>query len=199
MEISALVLHWGPYLLAFVIVVTIWMASEVVGGVIVPNRRRSGRTVQRQKRRLNLIAWLNWEAVTLASVLLAVFEVSVLPSWAYILGVGLVLLGVAVRQWAIAVLGRYFSNVIGIQKGQSVVQSGPYRLIRHPSYTGLLLIQLGIAFSFQSGLAVLVAVAAFGLAYGHRMISEERFLERELGDDYANYTKSTKRLIPFLI
>lgn len=199
MEISALVLHYGPYLLVFVIVVTIWMVSEVVGGVIVPKRRRSGRTVQRRKGRLNLIAWLNWEAVILASVLLAVFEVSVLPSWAYIFGVALILLGVAVRQWAIAVLGRYFSNVIGIQKGQSVVRSGPYRLIRHPSYAGLLLIQLGIAFSFQSGLAVLVAVAAFGLAYGHRMISEERFLERELGDDYANYTKSTKRLIPFLI
>ncbi len=199
MDIRALVLHTGPYLLFFSVVVGIWIVSEIIGGVIIPSRRRKGRPVQQRQGGLNVIAWLDFEVVIAASVLLAVFSVSVLPTWAYFLGTVLILLGVAVRQWAIAVLGRYFSNVIGIQKGQKIVQSGPYRLVRHPSYTGILLIQLGIAFAFQSWAAVLVAVTAFGIAYGHRMLSEERFLKRELGDSYADYSKRTKRLLPFLL
>ena len=103
------------------------------------------------------------------------------------------------RQWAVAVLGRYFSNVIGIQENQKVVQSGPYRLVRHPSYTGILLIQIGIALALQSLVAIFAALAIFGLAYGHRMLNEEKFLIKELGSDYTQYMNRTKRIIPFLV
>ena len=61
-----------------------------------------------------------------------------LPSWSFYLGIGLMIAGIVLRQWSIAVLGRYFSRTVGVQEGQAVVDRGPYRLVRHPSYTGLL-------------------------------------------------------------
>jgi hypothetical protein len=56
--------------------------------------------------------------------------IAMLPGWVYYIGITLMLLGVAVRQWAIAVLGRYFSAAVGIQKDHKIVQTGPYRLVR---------------------------------------------------------------------
>jgi protein-S-isoprenylcysteine O-methyltransferase Ste14 len=196
---APLIFHPSAYLAVFVVVIVIWIGSEVVGGMIIPNRRRRGGPVQQPQKRLNVLGLLGYDAVILSSVLFAAFGVTVLPNWAYFIGIALILTGVSVRQWAIAVLGRYFSHVIGIQQDQKIVQSGPYRVVRHPSYTGILLILLGIAFSFQTWGGVFVAVTAFGLAWGYRMLAEERFLERELGDNYAEYAQRTKRVLPYLI
>lgn len=187
------------YVLIFAAVVLIWLSSEVVGGRIIPSLRRGGSKIEQRKKGLNNVAGAGWIAVILASTLIPQFDISILPDWAYFLGITMMLAGVALRQWAVAVLGRYFSNVIGVQAGQKVVQTGPYRLIRHPSYTGILMIQIGIALAFQTWAAVLVAGLSFGLTYGHRMLSEEKFLTRELGDSYVEYMKHTKRIIPFLI
>ena len=122
-----------------------------------------------------------------------------MPSAAYFAGIIFLLAGVSIRQWAVAVLGKYFSQVVGIQKDQKVVDVGPYHYIRHPSYTGILLIQIGIALSFQCWIAVPVAVISFGLAYGYRMLKEEKLLVKSLGDEYRQYMDKTKRVIPFLI
>jgi protein-S-isoprenylcysteine O-methyltransferase Ste14 len=89
--------------------------------------------------------------------------------------------------------------MIGVQKDQKVVQNGPYRLIRHPSYTGLLVIFIGWGLAFQSWGAVLAVILVFGFCFGYRMISEERMLTSELGKSYTEYMKRTKRIIPFLI
>jgi len=194
-----LVFGINNYLILFIIAVAIWISSEVVGGRIVPSLRRGGSKVEQRKAGLNVIGAIGWSAFVNISIALAALRVGLLPSWAYFIGIAILLTGVAIRQWAVAVLGRYFSNVIGIQANQKVVQSGPYRFVRHPSYTGILLIQIGIALTLQSWAAVLAAGAIFGLTYGHRMLSEEKFLVRELGNDYVQYMSRTKRIIPFLI
>ena len=80
-----------------------------------------------------------------------------------------------------------------------VVMKGPYRLVRHPSYTGVLITFIGLALAVQSWGALLVLLTVFGVSYGYRMRVEERVLQSELGLDYAEYMKRTKRLIPFLI
>lgn len=148
---------------------------------------------------MNIIAALCFDSVILASILFAVFNVTMLPSWIFFLGISLMIAGVIIRQWAVAILGGYFSHVIGVQKDQRVVQTGPYRFIRHPSYTGILLLLVGMALVFQTWGAVLVTGLSFGLAYGYRMLYEEKFLTKELGSSYAEYMKRTKRIIPFLI
>ena len=80
-----------------------------------------------------------------------------------------------------------------------MVEKGPYRLVRHPSYTGVLITFIGLGLAVQSGGALLVLLVVFGVSFGYRMLVEERTLLSELGPDYASYMKRTKRLIPFLI
>jgi protein-S-isoprenylcysteine O-methyltransferase Ste14 len=122
-----------------------------------------------------------------------------LPDWAFYLGILLMFLGVLVRQWAIAILGRFFSLTVQIVEDHKVVEKGPYRLVRHPSYTGVLITFIGLGLAVQSGGALLVLLVVFGVSFGYRMLVEERTLLSELGPDYASYMKRTKRLIPFLI
>ena len=79
------------------------------------------------------------------------------------------------------------------------METGPYRLVRHPSYTGVLLILVGTGLAFQSSAAILVILSIFGIAYGHRMNEEETVLVSELGEEYVKYIKKTKRLIPYIL
>ena len=125
--------------------------------------------------------------------------IGVLPDWAFYLGIFLMFLGVLVRQWAIAVLGRFFSLTVRVAEDHRVVVKGPYRLVRHPSYTGVLITFIGLALAVQSWGALLVLLGVFSLSFGYRMRVEEKALLSELGEDYANYMKRTKRLIPYLI
>jgi len=125
--------------------------------------------------------------------------IGVLPDWAFYLGIFLMFLGVLVRQWAIAVLGRFFSLTVRVAEDHRVVVKGPYRLVRHPSYTGVLITFIGLALAVQSWGALLVLLGVFSLSFGYRMRVEEKALLSELGEDYANYMKRTKRIIPYLI
>jgi protein-S-isoprenylcysteine O-methyltransferase Ste14 len=98
-----------------------------------------------------------------------------------------------------AVLGRFFSGTVGTQEGQFVVEKGPYKFIRHPSYTGALLIFIGLGLAFQSWGAVLSLILLFCIAYGYRIHIEEKALISELGEEYIEYKKKTKALIPYLV
>jgi len=125
--------------------------------------------------------------------------VGMLPDWVFYLGIFLMLLGVLVRQYAIAILGRFFSLTVQIAEDHKVVEKGPYRLVRHPSYTGVLITFIGLGLAVQSWGALLVLLGVFSLSFGYRMWVEERTLLSELGQDYASYMKRTKRLIPFIV
>lgn len=122
-----------------------------------------------------------------------------LPDIAYYIGIPLVFLGIVVRQWAIAVLGRFFSLSVRVTEDHTVVDRGPYRYVRHPSYTGALITFIGLGLAVQSWAAVLVLLVMFAFAYGYRMSVEEKTLSSELGQDYVSYMQRTKRLIPFII
>ena len=106
--------------------------------------------------------------------------------------------GLALRWYSIWLLGSSFTCEVTTRPDQEVVQSGPYRWIRHPSYTGGLLTILGVLVccaNFAS-LAALVFAAA---GYAYRIKIEERALAMNLGSPYRDYMRRTKRLIPFLI
>jgi protein-S-isoprenylcysteine O-methyltransferase Ste14 len=104
----------------------------------------------------------------------------------------------ALRWYSISVLGTSFTCNVATHPGQQVVQSGPYRWIRHPSYTGGLLTVLGVLVCCLNwaSLAALILVA-FG--YANRIRVEERALAADLGPAYRDYMRRTRRLIPFLI
>ncbi len=178
---------------------SIWIISELFGAVLIPRLRRRGATrVRRDKGSGALVIFTVFLSISIAFYF-GYGGIGMLPDWAFYLGIILMFLGVLVRQWAIAILGRFFSLTVQIVEDHKVVEKGPYRLVRHPSYTGVLITFIGLGLAVQSGGALLVLLVVFGGSFGYRMLVEERTLLSELGPDYASYMKRTKRLIPFLI
>jgi protein-S-isoprenylcysteine O-methyltransferase Ste14 len=107
-------------------------------------------------------------------------------------------LGLAIRVWAIATLGRAFRTTVEVDPEQAVVATGPYRWVRHPSYTGLLLIVTGFGLAAGSWLALALCAVLPLPALLRRIHVEEAELTRVLGDRYRGYQAQTKRLIPGL-
>jgi protein-S-isoprenylcysteine O-methyltransferase Ste14 len=106
--------------------------------------------------------------------------------------------GLAVRVWAVLTLGRSFSTFVQVDAGQEVVSSGPYRWVRHPSYTGLLLIAVGFGLGARNWLSIVVCVVVPLLGLVPRIAVEESELIRTLGARYRDYQKGTDRLVPKL-
>jgi protein-S-isoprenylcysteine O-methyltransferase Ste14 len=112
-------------------------------------------------------------------------------------GVVLFIAGGALRIWPIFVLGHRFSGLVAIQPGHTLVTTGMYGVIRHPSYLGLLVNALGWAFAFRSGVGVLLTVLTI-LPLVARIRSEEALLHMQFGAEYDAYRARTSRLIPGL-
>ncbi|MGZ4863747.1 MAG: methyltransferase family protein [Halobacteriota archaeon] len=183
----------------FVIVCGLWLFSELVVGGLIPRARRGGAPIRYEDKSSRALITLSTYLSLAIAFLFASSDIASLPSWAFYLGIGLMVAGILLRQWSIAVLGRYFSQTVGVQESQKVVDQGPYRLVRHPAYTGWLLTTVGLGFALQSWGAVLVLLAFFGVAFGYRIHVEEELLTSKLGDAYTAYAQKTKRLIPYIL
>lgn len=180
-------LLWGSFLLWF-----------VVESVI---RRRSRRdSVESEDWTYSVMGMLLIAGFTGATVV-ASTNVAPLPGsawWVVAAGVALLWLGVAFRLWAIFTLGRFFKLTVTIQEGHRVIDRGPYRLLRHPSYTGALVAGAGIGLALGDWLSIVVVLGAMAIAYLIRIPVEERALLEEFGEDYAAYAARTARLVPGL-
>lgn len=115
---------------------------------------------------------------------------------AFALGLALALVGVVLRVWSILWLGRFFRGVVTIQTDHRVVRTGPYRVVRHPSYLGALVGVLGFALTGGSVAAALVTTAVLGLGVAYRIRVEERALRAGLGSAYDDYAAVTPALVP---
>lgn len=104
--------------------------------------------------------------------------------------------GLGLRWASILTLGRFFTANIAIHDGQPVITAGPYRYVRHPSYTGLLLAFIGLGVFFGSWLSLAVLMIPITVAVIHRIRLEESVLVSGLGPEYSAYCARTKRLIP---
>jgi protein-S-isoprenylcysteine O-methyltransferase Ste14 len=116
----------------------------------------------------------------------------------FVLGLVLMSAGIAIRQWAVASLGDFFTIDVRVHPGQTVVERGPYRWVRHPSYMGLILtcVGIGLALGNWAALAVLVVLPTAGLVV--RIRQEERALLDGLGDSYRRFAASRPHLFPGL-
>lgn len=115
-----------------------------------------------------------------------------------IAGVVVMWLGLALRIWAIAALGGAFRTTVEVEPGQTVVSTGPYRWIRHPSYAGLLLIVAGFGAALGNWLSLTACVVLPLPAIVRRIHVEEAELNRVLGEAYRTYQSDRARLIPRL-
>jgi protein-S-isoprenylcysteine O-methyltransferase Ste14 len=105
-------------------------------------------------------------------------------------------LSLAVRMWAIGTLGGAFRTTVEVDPGQAVITTGPYRWVRHPSYTGLLLVVAGFGLAAGTWLSLAACLVVPLPAILWRIRVEEDELNRVLGDDYREYAATTARLVP---
>jgi protein-S-isoprenylcysteine O-methyltransferase len=111
-------------------------------------------------------------------------------------GVVLFVLGLLLRWWSIRHLGRFFTVDVAIAHDHRVVDDGPYRFVRHPSYSGLLLEYAGIGLALRSVPGWLVMMLPIVVVLLHRVRIEEAALASALGEPYLAYMRRTKRLVP---
>ncbi len=176
----------------------VYLTSEIL---LTATRRSRSRTGTRQDQSTLGVLWLVIVASVAAGVLVAIYlPAAAVPGgriWA--VGAGaLFAAGLFLRWWAIVVLGRFFTVDVTIEKDHEVIERGPFRVLRHPSYAGVLLAFVGFAVSLQNWAALLVVLLPIGAAFIHRMNVEEQALSRALGSTYTDYMRRTRRLVPFL-
>jgi protein-S-isoprenylcysteine O-methyltransferase Ste14 len=123
------------------------------------------------------------------------FPAAITFSW---VGVGIMVLGLAMRLWSMQTLGRFYTRRLTIAEGQMVIQAGPYRLIRHPGYLGTLLVWTGLPTSQANWIVLCLVLLVMGIAYSRRIKAEELMLLQEFGEAYRQYMQNTWRLIPFV-
>jgi protein-S-isoprenylcysteine O-methyltransferase Ste14 len=181
---------------------TVWLLSELVGAILIPSIRRSRAGIVVRQRADRGSAPIIVLGVFVALVSVSVFSalgLADLPLALGFVGAALVAIGIGLRQWSIAVLGAYFSPSVRVVADHQVVTAGPYRYVRHPSYTGALiaLVGLGLLGGSWEGTLMIVGIAA--VVFGYRIHVEEKVLSEQLGAEYTEYRSRTKRLIPFVI
>ncbi len=117
-------------------------------------------------------------------------------SWLQVLGIALFAAGLAIRWYAIVRLGRFFTVNVAIAADHRLIDTGPYRLVRHPSYTGALMAFLGLGLCLANWASLAVIIVPIFLVFLRRMHIEEAALLQAFADQYRDYMRRTKRLIP---
>ncbi len=127
--------------------------------------------------------------------------------WAAIGGPGVVWLvaavalmwgGIAFRLWAVLTLGRYFRTSVLVHDDHELITRGPYRRLRHPSYTGTFVTVLGFGLAIGNWMSIVIALALTMIAFGRRMAVEDQALAEKFGEAYAARRRNTWAVIPYI-
>jgi protein-S-isoprenylcysteine O-methyltransferase Ste14 len=174
-----------------------WLALEA--GLLVRDRIRGRGGFARDQGTLWLNIIIIAAALGAAGLLTASFKNS---AWRFgsaglsVAGPIVMWAGLVVRIWAIVVLGKSFRTTVEVDAGQQVVDTGPYRWVRHPSYTGILLLMVGLSLVYGNWLALAVLLVLPTGVLIHRIFVEEAVLTEVIGRAYTDYAARTKRLVP---
>ncbi len=173
-----------------------WTASEI--GVVLATRTRKGGGKLLDRGSM-IILWVTITlAITAAEFLAAVVPPNIFGGglWVRYAAAAVLAVGIAIRWTAILLLGKAFSVNVAIHDTQSLYQGGLYRFMRHPSYTGMLIIFFAIGLSERNWYSWAIVMIFPTIALLYRIHVEEVALNQAFGDAYAQYSRRTKRLIP---
>jgi len=176
------------------------MALLIVVEVFRGRQERRVVDESRDDNSLKMIARCR-NAAFLVGILATFFPLVRLPgprNVQWLAGAALVFSGVLLRFWAISRLGPWFSSVVSVQEGHKLAKDGPYKFIRHPAYAGAYLVFLGFGIATGSLPGMVMVMALIVFAFQRRIRVEEKVMLESLGDDYRNYMKRTKKIIPFI-
>ena len=186
-----------PSMAAFLVVIGVWAVSD--WSIALRYRGTTNGSQDRgSKRAIGMAVVIGVLAAALAAVLFPSLRIPV-PEIAFWGGLALIVGGVSVRQYAVWTLDDAFSLEVAVEASDEVVDSGPYRWVRHPSYTGALLSLLGLGIAVGNWASIVVLIVAGLGGYGYRIRVEERALRETLGDSYVEYEEQTPyRIVPLL-
>lgn len=177
----------------------LWLAWIIYWIVSARNAKKTVRRETMKQRLLYLLPILLvmpiffWNALALALDQ----RITHRPLLMYWLGTALLAAGLLFSVWARRTLGRNWSGMVTVKQDHELVQTGPYRFVRHPIYTGLLVALTGSALSWNRWFG-LYAVAVLFVAFCLKLRREEQFMRETFGEKYAAYCARTKRLVPFV-
>ncbi|RMI29437.1 methyltransferase family protein [Nocardia stercoris] len=173
-----------------------WMAAETF--IFVQGRSVSAEGSDQDRGSVWPLLAAVYGSVALALAVAIPLHALRLPGAAVWFWLGIVVLwaGIGFRMWAVRTLGSFFQPVVTIQTEHRLVTSGPYRLVRHPSYTGALLTTLGVGLATANPVCVVLVVVIPVLGYLPRIAVEEQALAGALGAEYAEYQRVSARLVP---
>lgn len=180
------VLFWG------------WCALEILVGIATRTKRSGGKV---QDRGSLIILWIVIATSITACQWISEATQPNMFGGAHALkiaGVIVMLVALAIRWTAIFTLGKSFSSNVAIQESQRIVRTGLYRFVRHPSYLGLLLAFLAVGLHSRNWISFAIVLVPPTVALLYRIYVEEAALAQAFGDDYAAYSKATRRLVPGL-
>jgi protein-S-isoprenylcysteine O-methyltransferase len=184
---------------ALVVAMVIFPVSELALALF---RRAEDGAAELQDAGSFRVLWVLISAGMAAAVALQSAGVGRLPITAglrSVLAIALIFVGMTIRWAAILTLGRLFTVNVAIRKGHRLVETGLYRFVRHPSYTGLIVAFLGVGVSFGNALSIAAILVPTTIAIWNRIRKEESALVRAFGPSYVAYAERTKRLIPGLV
>lgn len=175
---------------------SVWAVGEILIALMTTTGRGQGKI---KDQGTQIILWV----VIVASFKIDEWMHSSFPidmpgsyTWLRPLALGILVIGLGVRAAAIVTLGRAFSANVAVRAGQRLERSGLYSVVRHPSYLGLELILLACALHSRTWACFAIVLVPSTLAVLYRIHVEESALSQAFGDDYEDYSRSTRRLIP---
>ena len=185
-------IFWAVYIWAFFPEVRI-----VQGGV--KGARQAG---SKDSGSLRVLLGGMWIALLLA------FPLAFVPAWSFprraqlpifVAGLLLIVLGSLLRRYCFSTLGEFFTGDVRARQDQPVISTGPYRWVRHPSYTAGMMMFIGIGLALGSWASAALLTIGTVATYGYRVAIEERLLLQTLGEPYASYMKGRRRFIPHIV
>lgn len=183
---------WGVYIWA--------MVPEA--GIIRRARKASNQAESKDRGSVKVMMAAMSTALVLAFPV-AFFDPWLLPESRHPLffavGILLVVVGSLLRRYCWKTLGEFFTGDVQARTGQPVIRTGPYRLVRHPSYTGGMLMNAGVGLALCSWLSLGLLMVTAVVTYVYRVRIEEEALIDTLGDPYRAYMRERRRFIPYVV
>jgi protein-S-isoprenylcysteine O-methyltransferase Ste14 len=179
----------------------VWNIPEMIGAFKQTAKvSRKGASIQ-DRGSMGILIGLQWVGLALNFLLGGLLPAAAIPwhrTTLFLLGVTLLLLGVALRWYAIWTLGRYFTRDVAVSTDQKVVQNGPYRSIRHPAYSGTFLTMAGVGLAMTNWASLIALFICVFPGHLYRVHVEEKALIQAIGQPYVEYMHRTRRFIPLV-
>ncbi len=179
----------------------VWIAFFVYWQIKAANTKTTQRLEPAASRILRVfifliaIVLLSTTRIPLPWLYVQLWPVGFGPFW---LGAAVTIAGLLFAVWARVHLGRNWSRSVTIKQGHELVTTGPYAVVRHPIYTGILTGLLGTAIAL-SQVRGLIVLFLFFLAFWIKLRLEEQWMRSQFGDAYVTYARQTAALVPYLL